>query len=405
MNSPKKSKKPENELIHNLLNKKHHKSNSFLIFILIVLVSVWLYQIYGAKLTSAPIQKKVAISEIIQKYEAGSLEKINIRTNEVIAQEKSGVILKAQKLPYESQRDLGFNNPQNSTPVSVINEGWTKFFSEFASTFIMMIMIILVLGFILKKAGGGGNGLGFGNSKARVFNKENSKTKFIDVAGAEEAKEELVEVVDFLKSPKKYTKMGAKIPKGILLVGAPGTGKTLLARAIAGEADVPFFSISGSEFIEMFVGVGASRVRDLFEKAKKVAPAIIFIDEIDAIGKKRGPGFGGGHEEREQTLNQILTEMDGFENETNVIVVAATNRPDVLDQALLRPGRFDRRIVIDKPDLKAREEILKVHSKNKPLASGIKLGEIAKKTPGFSGAELESVMNEAAIAAAKNNQK
>ncbi|MDP2625052.1 MAG: ATP-dependent zinc metalloprotease FtsH, partial [Candidatus Peregrinibacteria bacterium] len=228
---------------------------------------------------------------------------------------------------------------------------------------------------------------------------------FKDVAGAEEAKNELEEIVDFLKKPKKYTSMGAKIPRGVILIGPPGCGKTLLARAVAGEADVPFFNISGSEFVEMFVGVGASRVRDLFKRAKRNAPCIVFIDEIDAVGRQRGAGMGGGHDEREQTLNQILTEMDGFEQETNVIVMAATNRPDVLDPALLRPGRFDRRVIVDRPDLKAREAILKVHARNKPLAKTVELNKIAQQTPGFSGADLENLLNEAAILAAKQAKK
>jgi cell division protease FtsH len=246
----------------------------------------------------------------------------------------------------------------------------------------------------------------FGKSRARIADAKQVKTTFKDVAGCEEAKHDLEEIVDFLKSPKKYSVIGAKIPRGALLIGAPGTGKTLLARAVAGEAGVPFFSISGSEFVEMFVGVGASRVRDLFAKAKRNAPCIIFIDEIDAVGRQRGgAGFGGGHDEREQTLNQILTEMDGFEKDTNVIVMAATNRPDVLDSALLRPGRFDRRVFIDKPDLIAREEILKVHARNKKMGTGIDLSSIAKQTVGLAGADLENIMNEAAIFAAKRGKK
>ena len=248
--------------------------------------------------------------------------------------------------------------------------------------------------------------LSFGKSRARVADAKEVKTRFKDVAGCEESKEDLVEVVDFLKNPKKYIEMGAKIPKGVLLVGPPGTGKTLLARAVAGEAGVPFFSIAGSEFVEMFVGVGASRVRDLFIRAKKNAPCIIFIDEIDAVGRQRGgAGFGGGHDEREQTLNQILTEMDGFEQGTNVIVMAATNRPDVLDVALLRPGRFDRRVFLDKPDLEARCKILEVHVGNKKLSRGVNLRIIARQTVGLTGADLENIMNEAAIFAAKRGRK
>lgn len=271
-----------------------------------------------------------------------------------------------------------------------------------------IVPFLLIIGFFLFMMRGAANSnnqaLSFGKSSAKLHDKEKEKTTFKDVAGVKEAKSELEEIVDFLKHPTKYTAMGAKIPKGVMLVGGPGTGKTLLARAVAGEANVPFFSISGSEFVEMFVGVGASRVRDLFKKAKRNAPCIIFIDEIDAVGRQRGAGMGGGHDEREQTLNQILTEMDGFETNTNVIVMAATNRPDVLDPALLRPGRFDRRVVVDAPGINDREEILKVHSRNKPLEKSVELNYIAKQTPGFSGADLENLMNEAAILAAKNNK-
>jgi cell division protease FtsH len=362
------------------------------------------YLILGEFLNNDSDTEKIAISKLRQEYLAENLEKVTIKSGEVEAITKEGKKLFAYKLPNEKAVDLGFNSKEVKTPVEVIDIESGQFWSEFLFSFFPIILIISLMIFMMKKAGGS-SGLGFGMSKAKLFTRENSKTRFKDVAGVEEAKEELKEVVDFLKFPKKYVKMGAKIPRGVLLVGEPGTGKTLIARAVAGEACVPFFTISGSEFIEMFVGVGASRVRDLFEKAKKVAPAIIFIDEIDAIGKQRGPGFGGGHDEREQTLNQILTEMDGFENTTHVIVIAATNRPDVLDKALLRPGRFDRRVVIDKPDKEARTEILKVHSKNKPLSSNVVLEEVAKKTPGFSGAELESVMNEAAIFAARRNKK
>ena len=259
---------------------------------------------------------------------------------------------------------------------------------------------------MMRQAQGQGNqAMNFGKSRARLYGTDKKKVTFKEVAGADEAKQELTEVVEFLKFPSKFEALGAKIPKGVLLFGPPGTGKTLLARAVAGEAGVPFFSIAGSDFVEMFVGVGASRVRDLFMKAKKNAPCIIFIDEIDAVGRQRGTGMGGGHDEREQTLNQILVEMDGFEQGANVIVIAATNRPDVLDPALLRPGRFDRRVTLDPPDLKSRVAILEVHSANKPLEKNTDLEEIAKKTPGFSGADLENLMNEAAILAARLDQK
>ncbi|MFC4426814.1 ATP-dependent zinc metalloprotease FtsH [Deinococcus navajonensis] len=278
--------------------------------------------------------------------------------------------------------------------------------SQWLSIFVSLLPIFLLFGlmyFFFMRAQGGQSGvMQFGQSRAKKYGKENRvPTKFTDVAGHEEAKRELVEVVDFLKNPAKYHQIGAEIPKGVLLVGPPGTGKTLLARAIAGEADVPFFSVSASEFMEMFVGVGASRVRTLFEDARKSAPAIMFIDEIDSIGRKRGAGIGGGHDEREQTLNQILSEMDGFDKSSSVIVLGATNRPDVLDPALLRPGRFDRQVTIDLPNLKEREAILKVHMRNKPLASGVNVEEIAKSTPYFSGADLKNVTNEAALEAAR----
>ncbi|OUM98966.1 MAG: cell division protein FtsH [Firmicutes bacterium ZCTH02-B6] len=267
------------------------------------------------------------------------------------------------------------------------------------------IFIVLWL-FILNQMQGGSNrAMSFGKSRAKLHTEERTKVRFEDVAGLDEAKEELVEVVEFLKHPKRFAELGAKIPKGVLLVGPPGTGKTLLARAVAGEAGVPFFSISGSDFVEMFVGVGAARVRDLFDTAKKNAPCIVFIDELDAVGRQRGAGLGGGHDEREQTLNQMLVEMDGFEPNTGIIVMAATNRPDVLDPALLRPGRFDRKIIVDRPDVKGREAILKVHARNKPLAKDVDLKVIARRTPGFSGADLESVMNEGAILAARRGKK
>ncbi|MGL5354078.1 MAG: ATP-dependent zinc metalloprotease FtsH [Clostridium sp.] len=274
---------------------------------------------------------------------------------------------------------------------------------------IMMVLFFFVFIFMMtqqSQGGGGGRGvMNFGKSKAKVVNPESQKVTFKDVAGADEEKGELEEIVDFLKLPAKYTEMGARIPKGVLLVGPPGTGKTLLARAVAGEAGVPFFSISGSDFVEMFVGVGASRVRDLFEEAKKTAPSLIFIDEIDAVGRKRGAGLGGGHDEREQTLNQLLVEMDGFGANEGIIMIAATNRPDILDPALLRPGRFDRQIVVGVPDIKGREEVLVVHTKKKPLAEEVDLRVLAKMTPGFSGADLENLANEAALLAVRNEKK
>lgn len=279
---------------------------------------------------------------------------------------------------------------------------WVTFFTSI----IPFVIIFILFFFLLNQAQGGGSRvMNFGKSKAKLYNDEKKKVRFRDVAGADEEKQELVEVVEFLKDPRKFAKVGARIPKGVLLVGPPGTGKTLLARAVAGEAGVPFFSISGSDFVEMFVGVGASRVRDLFENAKKNAPCIIFIDEIDAVGRQRGAGLGGGHDEREQTLNQLLVEMDGFGANEGIIIIAATNRPDILDPALLRPGRFDRQITVDRPDVNGREAVLKVHARNKPLDENINLRAIATRTPGFSGADLENLLNEAALVAARQDKK
>ncbi|UPO87744.1 ATP-dependent zinc metalloprotease FtsH [Niallia sp. Man26] len=279
---------------------------------------------------------------------------------------------------------------------------WVTFFTSI----IPFVIIFILFFFLLNQAQGGGSRvMNFGKSKAKLYNEEKKKVRFKDVAGADEEKQELVEVVEFLKDPRKFAELGARIPKGVLLNGPPGTGKTLLARAVAGEAGVPFFSISGSDFVEMFVGVGASRVRDLFETAKKNAPCIIFIDEIDAVGRQRGAGLGGGHDEREQTLNQLLVEMDGFGANEGIIIIAATNRPDILDPALLRPGRFDRQITVDRPDVTGREAVLRVHARNKPLDPSVDLKSIAMRTPGFSGADLENLLNEAALVAARADKK
>ncbi|MDD4319427.1 MAG: ATP-dependent zinc metalloprotease FtsH [Candidatus Peribacteraceae bacterium] len=350
--------------------------------------------------------KEVPLSEITQGYASGKFERILVRDNNVFAVQKDGAALRSYKEAADSISQLGWNDPRNTTVVEVENrETANLFFAILPDLLFFLLILTGVIWLFRGIARSQSTALSFGKSRARVADAKQVRTRFADVAGAEEAKEDLVEVVDFLKNPKKYTSIGAKIPRGVLLVGAPGTGKTLLARAVAGEAGVPFFSIAGSEFVEMFVGVGASRVRDLFTRAKRNAPCIIFIDEIDAVGRQRGgAGFGGGHDEREQTLNQILTEMDGFEQGTNVIVMAATNRPDVLDVALLRPGRFDRRIFIDKPDLAAREKILEVHGRNKKMAKNVKLVDVAKQTVGLTGADLENIMNEAAIFAAKRRR-
>ena len=351
--------------------------------------------------------KEVPISSVIQRANSGEIKSLQIQGNEV------SVTLKNKDKPTErsvkqegSLQDQGLKSdaPVEINMVPISNSG--DILLNLAIILVPTVLIIAFFMFMMRQAQGQNNqAMGFGKSKAVLYGTDKEKVKFSDIAGNESAKQDLEEVVDFLKHPKKYQQLGAKIPKGVLLVGSPGTGKTMLARAVAGEANVPFFSISGSEFVEMFVGVGASRVRDLFVKAKKNAPAIIFIDEIDAVGRRRGRGMGGGHDEREQTLNQILVEMDGFEKGANVIVLAATNRADVLDPALLRPGRFDRRTNITLPERKDREAILKVHFKNKPFDESVNLDALAAKTAGSSGADLANIVNEAAIIAARTNSK
>lgn len=351
--------------------------------------------------------KEVSISSVIERANKGEIKKIEIQGNDV------KVTPKNEDKPTEKSVKEGGSSlyeqglKQDKTEVAVIPPSTTG--DTFWNLAIILIPVLIIVGFfmfMMRQAQGQNNqAMGFGKSKAKLYGLDKEKVLFDDIAGNESAKQDLEEVVDFLKHPKKYEALGAKIPKGVLLVGNPGTGKTMLARAVAGEANVPFFSISGSEFVEMFVGVGASRVRDLFAKAKKNAPAIIFIDEIDAVGRKRGSGMGGGHDEREQTLNQILVEMDGFETGTNVIVLAATNRADVLDPALLRPGRFDRRTQITLPEKRDREAILKVHFKKKPTDETVKIERLAAKTAGSSGADLANIANEAAIIAARRNKK
>lgn len=385
------------------------KHNPFLYLFLVALAGAALTLFFQPQLTDPlPETQEIPISELIGKYRANELKSVEIKDQQIIAVDHQGARYESVKEGSANIRDLGLNDPAVDTQVAIKDTTGNRLWTNILVGLAPFVLLILLLVFLSRRAGGmtgGENGpFGFGKSRARVYDKSKHQTKFADVAGAEEAKEEVFEIVDFLKHPKKYIKSGAKIPKGILLVGPPGTGKTMLARAIAGEADVPFFSVSGSEFVEMFVGVGASRVRDLFKTAKRNAPAIIFIDEIDAIGKQRGVGMSGGHDEREQTLNQILTEMDGFEPDTSLIIVAATNRPDVLDKALLRPGRFDRRIHIDLPDMAAREKILEVHSHNKKFDSKVNFKAIASKTVGFSGADLENVLNEAAIASVKKRE-
>jgi len=369
--------------------------------VITVLLALTLYNLFGPLFKQAP--KEVSLSQIVNDFSSGSITKINEESNKVIATLKDGSKEQAYKEMGISLVDYGI------TPDKVTIEVKNPDTGTFWPTFLSVILPFLLLGgfiyFMLRQAQGANmRAMSFGKSSAKLASLKN-KTTFDDVAGLVEAKEELYEVVDFLKNPNKFKNLGAEIPKGVLLVGNPGVGKTLLAKAVSGEAGVPFFSLSASEFVEMFVGVGASRVRDLFAKAKRNAPCVIFIDELDAIGRQRGSGLGGSHDEREQTLNQILVEMDGFDTDTRVIILAATNRPDVLDPALLRPGRFDRRVVLSLPDKKEREAILKIHSKTKPLEKSVNMGRVAGNTVGMSGADLKNVMNEAAILAARKGQK
>ena len=355
---------------------------------------------------------KLAYSELISKIESGEVKEVELSYDgtTAIVELTNDNVPKEVNIPSVDNLMTSLGESMKAGTITVTEEDQSIFMiilqllTPFGILIIFFIFWFLLMGGINQGGAGGSKTMSFGKSKARMINPgEKGRVTFNDVAGVDEEKEELEEIVEFLKSPKKFTDMGARIPKGVLLVGQPGTGKTLLAKAVAGEAGVPFFFISGSDFVEMFVGVGASRVRDLFDEAKKKAPCIIFIDEIDAVGRQRGAGLGGGHDEREQTLNQLLVEMDGFTANEGVIVLAATNRPDVLDKALLRPGRFDRQIVVSNPDVKAREQILEVHSRKKKLASDVDLKTIAKNTSGFSGADLENVLNEAALLAARRN--
>ena len=364
----------------------------------------------------AQANQTVPISQIMSDINAGKISSVAVQGDSITATYTDGTTKQSQKEDQDSFTQELVNYGVSADKIAAVKvtvqdqSGFEFWALELLPIIVPSLFIVGVIWYLTRLFRGGGGGMQaftFGRSLARVTSPDDSgqRVTFADVAGAKEAKAELLEIVDFLKNPKKFIQIGARIPKGVLLMGAPGTGKTLLARAVAGEAGVPFFSISGSEFVEMFVGVGASRVRDLFQTAKKAAPAIIFVDEIDAVGRVRGSGVGGGNDEREQTLNQILVEMDGFEPAEKVIVMAATNRPDVLDPALLRPGRFDRRVTIDLPDRKDREDILKTHARKKPLGPDVKLVVIAERTPGFSGADLANLMNEAAILAARENRK
>ena len=347
-------------------------------------------------------QEELIFSEFLTKLEANQIDEVTIKENSITGRFKDGSKFRSYSPEYP---ELINTMRSKNVKITVRPPDQNPWYVNFFFTWGPIIFIAVIWVFFMRQMQSGGNkAMSFGKSKARLVSEKSVKITFSDIAGIEEAKVEVQEIIDFLKDPHKFQKLGGKIPRGVLLVGSPGTGKTLLARAIAGEAGVPFFSISGSDFVEMFVGVGASRVRDLFEQAKKSAPCIIFIDEIDAVGRHRGAGLGGGHDEREQTLNQLLVEMDGFEGNEGIIIIAATNRPDVLDPALLRPGRFDRQVVVPHPDVKGRLEILKVHTRNIPIDESVNLEKIARGTPGFSGADLANLVNEAALLAARTSK-
>lgn len=390
------------------------KPNIISQIIIAIFIFISITMIYTLVADKPDETKKMTISDVAKSVKDGSIEKIVVSGGDINISFKDKTVGVAKKELESSLSETLYNygvtpTELSSTPIEIKTESGFGFWILNILPFLLPVLIIVFFVWMLTRQvkGQGMQAFTFGQSKARITDPDdkNNKVTFKDVAGAKEAKEELKEIVDFLKNPKKFLDIGARIPKGVLLTGAPGTGKTLLARAVAGEASVPFFHLSGSEFVEMFVGVGASRVRDLFKMAKKAAPSIVFIDEIDAVGRVRGTGVGGGNDEREQTLNQILVEMDGFEPNEKVIVMAATNRGDVLDPALLRPGRFDRRVVLDLPDRADREEILKIHSRKKPFAEDVNLKVIAERTPGFSGADLYSIMNEGAILAAREDRK
>jgi len=391
------------------------RSQNFIVyFVLIVAIAAMIY--IGMRQDNTG-QQALTINQVAQDVKNGKVARIVIEEddrirvvyqsgdeNGVAAQKESGATLVDQLI------SLGVTQEELSPDKVAIEVKAPSIWTGLLGTTIVYILPLLfmvgILWFVFRQAQGSNNAaMSFGKSRASMFSGEHPTVTFADVAGVEESKQELAEVVEFLKEPQKFIQLGARIPKGVLLVGPPGTGKTLLAKAVSGEAGVPFFSISGSEFVEMFVGVGASRVRDLFDQAKRHSPCIVFVDEIDAVGRQRGAGLGGSHDEREQTLNQMLVEMDGFDTDTNIIIIAATNRPDILDPALLRPGRFDRRVTLDRPDVKGREAILKVHVKGKPLEPEVDLGSLARGTPGFVGADLENLVNEGAILAARRNKK
>ena len=376
---------------------KSYRSLLFWVGLGIILIILW-----SLLQSQATVKKEVDFSDFIIDVEENKVSEVTIAGNQINGKYVDGTPFKTITPPQYD--DLVNILREHNVVISVKDTSRSPWFSYLFTWFPILLLIFFWVFFMRQMQSGGNKALSFGKSRAKLFSGTQKNITFKDVAGVEEAKEELQEIIGFLKDPKKFQKLGGRIPKGVILIGAPGTGKTLLARAVAGEADVPFFSISGSDFVEMFVGVGASRVRDLFEQGKKQAPCLIFIDEIDAVGRQRGAGLGGGHDEREQTLNQLLVEMDGFDSNEGVILIAATNRPDILDTALLRPGRFDRRIVVNMPDVKGREDILKVHVKNIPLSKDVDLQVLARSTPGFSGADLSNVVNEAALVAARQIQ-
>ena len=377
------------------------RAKNLLFWVVVALFMILLFNLFSVP-THAP-EEEVIFSDFMAYLEKGEVTKVEIKGNNIKAILRDGTRISTYAVEYP---DLVKILRERHVQIDARPPDEHPWYITLLATWGPFILILGLWFFLMRQVQVGGNkALSFGKSRARLLTEERKKITFADVAGIDEAKEEVQEIIEFLKDPRKFQKLGGRIPKGVLIVGPPGTGKTLLAKAIAGEASVPFFNISGSDFVEMFVGVGASRVRDLFEQGKKHAPCIIFIDEIDAVGRLRGAGLGGGHDEREQTLNALLVEMDGFETTEGVILVAATNRPDVLDPALLRPGRFDRQIVVHRPDIRGRAEILKVHTKKVPVASNVELGKIARGTPGFSGADLENLVNEAALWAARQDKK
>ncbi len=376
------------------------------VFVLLLVLVVFVFSLTNFSRRDEPITYSVLLKTV--QNPNSNIERVSITNgdNIVHVKFKGDPKEKPVVVPMEAKQDLIKSLTDAGIPLQTKDVDKSSMWFGMLSSFFLPILVIVGLLFMFRSAQSGGNqAMSFGRSRAKLMVDNKVKVSFSDVAGIDEAKQELQEIVDFLKNPEKFQALGARIPRGVLLVGAPGTGKTLLAKAVAGEAGVPFFSISGSDFVEMFVGVGASRVRDLFDQAKKHAPCIVFVDEIDAVGRQRGAGLGGGHDEREQTLNQLLVEMDGFEGSTGIIVVAATNRPDILDSALLRPGRFDRQVVIDPPDILGREQILSVHSRGKPLAKDVDIKLLAKRTPGFTGADLSNLLNEAALQAARADKR